>query len=392
MLWRGSLDEPGNVTFTSALVNGKPARMLSGNVFEATLDMVAGTNTVTVRATDTSGNTATKNYEVDVAATDATYTYDPNGNLTQKTEGTDTWGYEWNALNQLTRITRNSIEQARFSYDPKGRRVEKIAAGVTATYTYDGVDILREARRASTFKYIHGPGIDEPVAREDGSGALNYYHADGLTSIVKRTDQTGAVVHEYRYDAWGNIEIGTGEPGYAFAGREWDPETNLDYYRARYFDPKIGRFASEDPLGFDGDGTSFYVYVGNNPVVFADPSGLWRYHGNWCGPYWTGGQYETYTPAHDLLSPGRKAGTPFYKPPIDPLDYACRTHDICYYTCRQKFPCNKQGRAACMTKCDRELGYDAAAAGHSLGSPLWWWMTHNDSPDPGPDDCKCTKK
>ena len=47
-----------------------------------------------------------------------TYMYDSNGNLTAKTEGTDTWGYEWNADNELTRVTKNSVEQARFSLRP----------------------------------------------------------------------------------------------------------------------------------------------------------------------------------------------------------------------------------------------------------------------------------
>jgi len=61
----------------------------------------------------------------------ATYTYDPNGNLTTKTEGTDTWVYTWNAENQLTKVEKNSVEQARFGYDPIGRRVEKVAGGVT---------------------------------------------------------------------------------------------------------------------------------------------------------------------------------------------------------------------------------------------------------------------
>jgi RHS repeat-associated protein len=59
----------------------------------------------------------------------------------------------------------------------------------------------------------------------------------------------------------------------AFTGREWDPETSLYYYRARYYDPKVGRFLSEDPIGFEG-GIHFYKYAGNNPGVFRDPSGL----------------------------------------------------------------------------------------------------------------------
>jgi YD repeat-containing protein len=118
---------------------------------------------------------------------------DSNGNLTSKTEGTDTWGYEWNALNQLTRVTKNSVEQARFSYDPKGRRVEKVAGGVTTTWTYEGRDIVREVRGGATLKYIQGLRMDEALAEENAAGALTYFHAYGLGSIIKNSDSTGSV-------------------------------------------------------------------------------------------------------------------------------------------------------------------------------------------------------
>ena len=199
---------------------------------------------------------------------------DPNGNLTTKTEGADTWTYTWNAENQLTRVTKNTVEQARFSYDPFGRRVEKVASGVTTSYTYDGETILRELRGASVFRYVHGPEVDEPLARDDGGDTPTYYHADGLGSIVKRTNQAGTVVHEYRYDVWGGIDSGAMEPGYAFTGREWYPEVGLHYYRARYYDPRVGRFIGEDPIGLAGGDVNLYAYVRGNPTRFIDPFGL----------------------------------------------------------------------------------------------------------------------
>jgi RHS repeat-associated protein len=91
------------------------------------------------------------------------------------------------------------------------------------------------------------------------------------------TDAAGNVVHSYQYDAWGNIEAETGAPvdgvQYAFTGREWDPETGLYYYRARYLDPKVGRFISEDPIGL-ADGLNLYTYVHGNPVTRIDPTGM----------------------------------------------------------------------------------------------------------------------
>jgi RHS repeat-associated protein len=72
------------------------------------------------------------------------------------------------------------------------------------------------------------------------------------------------------YDAFGN---GGTVTGYGFTGREFDPETGLLYYRARYYDPKIGRFISEDPIGLSA-GINFYSYVYNDPVNLVDPFGL----------------------------------------------------------------------------------------------------------------------
>jgi RHS repeat-associated protein len=66
---------------------------------------------------------------------------------------------------------------------------------------------------------------------------------------------------------------GTGYGNKAFTGREWDPEAGLYYYRARYYDPKVGRFISEDPIGFSAD-VNFYAYVENDPVNRTDPWGL----------------------------------------------------------------------------------------------------------------------
>jgi RHS repeat-associated protein len=271
MRWRGSLDEPGSVTFTSATVNGKPARILAGNVFEADLPMAVGTNTVTIRATDTSGNVTTKSYQVDVSGNGASFAYDPNGNLTQKVEGADTWTYEWNAEDRLKRVLQNGNEVARYAYDPLGRRVEKVAGGATTLWAYDGDDILRRTAGSAVTKYAHGSGIDEPLAVEDSGGALSYYHADGLGSIVKTTNSSGVVAQTNRYDAWGVIEQGSPSP-YGFTGREPDV-AGLAYDRARYYDPKLGRFLSEDPIGLRG-GLNFYAYATNNPVRYTDPSGL----------------------------------------------------------------------------------------------------------------------
>jgi RHS repeat-associated protein len=196
---------------------------------------------------------------------------DPNGNVASKIDGADTWTYFWNAENQLAKVEKNGVEIARFSYDPMGRRVEKLASGVT-TYTYEDESILREVRGGATLMYVQGPAIDEPLARDDGT-SLTYFHVDGLGSVVKTTTAAGTVNLARQYDSWGNLETASSEQGYAFTGREWDPETGLYYYRARYYDATVGRFVSADPIRFLG-GVNFYAYVINNPTGNIDPFGL----------------------------------------------------------------------------------------------------------------------
>jgi RHS repeat-associated protein len=161
---------------------------------------------------------------------------------------------------------------ARFSYDPAGRRVESIEAGAAASYLYGGADVLRETRAGATLSYVQGLRIDEPLASDDGT-ALAYYHADALGSITTITDAAGAVASSRRYDPWGVVAVGEDDTGYAFTGREWSRGASLYYYRARYYDPRGGRFIAEDPIGFAG-GLNLYAYVANNPALGTDPTGL----------------------------------------------------------------------------------------------------------------------
>ena len=115
-----------------------------------------------------------------------------------------------------------------------------------------------------------------PTTTPVADGTL-YYHQDGLGSVTDLTDSTGAAAKSYAYDAYGNIleSPGTVDQPYTYTGREFDPESGLYYYRARYFDAGTGRFLQKDPLRFI-NGTNLYVYTMNNPTNFADALGLWR--------------------------------------------------------------------------------------------------------------------
>ncbi len=243
------------------------------------------------------------------------YQYDHNGNLISKTEvgddgTTKNWTYSYDAENRLIKVIKQEASGTKtitFKYDPFGRRIEKkvegIEAGIAGTktysYVYDNEAIILEyltktengISRTETTKYLHGPGIDEPLAIER-KGEKYYYHADGLGSITALTDSRQKAMESYIYTSFGDLKRQGDKVKntYTFTGREWDEEIGLYYYRARYYDAEVGRFISKDPsllLGanikipyllnlsvFTPSQLHAYIYSLNNPINLADPQGL----------------------------------------------------------------------------------------------------------------------
>ena len=107
------------------------------------------------------------------------------------------------------------------------------------------------------------------------SSTTSYYQADGLGSITSLSNGSGSLAQTYTFDSFGKQTGSTGSltNPFQYTARESDPETGLYFYRARYYDPTIGRFISEDPIRFAGS-ASFYTYTHNWPVDATDPSGL----------------------------------------------------------------------------------------------------------------------
>ena len=110
------------------------------------------------------------------------------------------------------------------------------------------------------------------------TGERYYYHANHQGSITHLTNEMGEIVETFTYDnAYGIIQTHnkteeTYNP-YCYTAREYDSH-DLYYYRARYYDPTLGRFISSDPIEFLAGDFNFYRYVGNDPVNWIDPSGL----------------------------------------------------------------------------------------------------------------------
>jgi len=197
----------------------------------------------------------------------ATLTYDANGNLTN--DGVNT--YQWDARNRLTGISGGST--ATFNYDVLGRRTSKAVGSLTSQFLYDGNDIAAEIGGGAVgANYLRSLTIDEPFIRQTGTGN-EFYHTDALGSALALSDGQGASATTYGYEPFGKTTVtGTSSNAFQYTGREQDG-TGLYYYRARYYQPRLTRFISEDPIGLRGGDPNLYGYVGQNPILRTDPSG-----------------------------------------------------------------------------------------------------------------------
>ena len=219
---------------------------------------------------------STSTLSVEVLGSDSSdYTYDANGNMTNLGD----MYFTWDQKNRLVRVTGTPEGTVDYTYDALGRRVSKeVVNGVTTQYLYDGLNLIAEldGNGDALAWYVYTLNVDEPLARVASNGDVHYYHADILGSIVALTDEDGAVVTQYNYSPFGVTEAiseGVVQP-FRFTGREWDAETGMYFYRARYYSPTLARFTSEDPIRFESGDVNWYRYVGNDPVNKKDPLGL----------------------------------------------------------------------------------------------------------------------
>ncbi len=221
-------------------------------------------------------------------------TYDKNGNVAKESFsrlGKDlrSVDYVWNAKNQLQSISytdksrpsfmpaleKNSMT---FAYDFAGNRAKKKANNQTTYYINNGVLVQNEINGSGLVTLSLVQGLDT-VARINAAGTIEYIHQDALGSTVLITDANEKVVEEYEYTPFGEIAgLGNGNHSYLFTGQEYDIESDLHYYNARYYNPRTGRFLSRDPfMGVAGSTLSrnAYIYVENNPLKHTDSTGLW---------------------------------------------------------------------------------------------------------------------
>ncbi len=201
---------------------------------------------------------------------------DVNGNITlipaslrpNASSLTSTWDFD----NRLTSATTGSTTVSH-QYDALGRRVARTLGSSTTVYVQAGQQTIADylsgaAPASSTYRYVYASYIDEPVMRwTTSSSTAVYYHRNQQYSVTALTDSSGAVLERYAYTAYGVPTIANASGGvlsssaqnnrYTYTGREWDNDIQQYHYRARMYDPGLGRFCSRDPIGYL-DGKSLY--------------------------------------------------------------------------------------------------------------------------------------
>jgi RHS repeat-associated protein len=210
-----------------------------------------------------------------------TYAYDLDGNDTNKVNvaTSDRKSYEWSADGLLNRVLVNGVEKVRFEYNVGGQLVRRYTNGtLDRTYLWDGGQLLAELNASANQRiseYAYSPGADLPFALVTGAtsiSAVRYHLIDEVGNVIGVMNGS-TVDEEISYDEWGNASsTGNTDNRLLFKGLLWEPDAGLYYMRARWYDPQVGRFISEDPIGLEG-GINPYVFAGDEPVDLSDPSG-----------------------------------------------------------------------------------------------------------------------
>jgi RHS repeat-associated protein len=215
------------------------------------------------------------------------FMWDANGNMVKKmdrSQGGGVTSYQYDFDNQLVAITFPDGTSESYGYNGDGLRTSKVRGGATTNYILSGLDVLREESSQGTpvsTCYILGCNMSCPLGfMQPGQEGPSYHYplTDVQGSVMMLTNEGGDITDGYGYDAFGNkLAIPSSPPNqtynpYRYAGQQEDDSSGLVYLRARYYDPQVGRFISQDPIGLIG-GMNYYAYCMNNPVLFRDPTG-----------------------------------------------------------------------------------------------------------------------
>lgn len=197
--------------------------------------------------------------------------------------------YSYDYENRLIRIIYPDGKTSEYQYDGAGRRVQAEEDGEVTKYLYDGLNpiIERDHYNYTKATYVrglsYGGGIGSIISQKYPLEGNTYYHYDAQGNVTSLTDDFGDLKQQYTYDAYGNLlsaqRYTRRKPtpnSYLFSTKEYSPQSGFYYFGARYYDPRVGRWLSRDPV----PALNLYVYCKNNPLNLVDPFGLDTYYVN----------------------------------------------------------------------------------------------------------------
>jgi len=204
-----------------------------------------------------------------------TFTYDLNGNMLQHVGGGITRNFEYDIENRLKTYKHGTSTIATYAYDYSGQRIKKTVSQSGITTRFAGA-LYEEDNTGAEYQHVFAGGTRVATIAPLG---VKFYHGDHLGSRSVVTDVDGLEVDHIDYKPFGEInrhDAVASEEGHHFTDQYRDDETDLYYYGARYYNPKVGRFIQPDSIipGEDNpQAFNRYSYVFNNPVNAIDPSG-----------------------------------------------------------------------------------------------------------------------
>jgi RHS repeat-associated protein len=266
--------------------------------YDKTGQLTAATHTTRANESysyDANGNRTNAGYQTgpdNEVLSDGTYKYgyDAEGNLTSQTDiatGAVT-DYVYDYRNRLTEVifkdsSGQVLKDVTYTYDVFNNRIgETVTIGSTTTterFVHDGdqVALTFDGSGNLTHRYLYGPLPDQVLADDNGQGQVLWPLADDQGSVRDVVNSAGTVQDHIVYDSFGNITSQTNaaiDLLFAYTGQQLDGATGLYYDQARFYDAALGRFLSQDPIGFGGGDANLYRYVGNDPANSVDPTGL----------------------------------------------------------------------------------------------------------------------
>jgi RHS repeat-associated protein len=224
-----------------------------------------------------------------LSAGSATYQYNVDGFLAQKTNGADHTFYDYSLRGELQSVTLPDGTVISYVHDPLGRRIAKKVNGATVEkYLWSGMTQLLAVYDGSGSLKMRFEYADDRMPVSMMKDGTRYYLAyDPVGSLRLVTNGSGAVIKQIDYDAFG-CKINDTNPlftvPFGFAGGLYDRDTGLVRFGFRDYDPDTGRWTAKDPIGFAGGDTDLYGYCLNDPVNWVDPSGLYWFRQDWQEP------------------------------------------------------------------------------------------------------------